>query len=142
MTTIETQTSFGANHSPDSRSTQPQLSITQSLSNDPSLQEDYSISQLMEKSLKKEFPKKIFLVDGKFKSLTSILHFYKSLRILSLNDSKNNVEFTCKLCKLVSPCKMKDFSNLYKHLKCHKEFFEWYEVYQKRGRKVKIFKIF
>ncbi len=66
MTEMDTQTSFLMNHSSDTQTSQTELSTAQSLSNDPLLKEDYSISQLMERTKKNELPEKVFLVDGKF----------------------------------------------------------------------------
>ena len=121
--------------------TQPQILGEKPLENDPLLKEDYSVIELFSKAKNNEFPKRFFLVGRKLKSLTSILHFYKSLRNFSLNDYKKNVEFTCKFCKQVHLAPMNDFSNLYKHLACHKEYFEWSKLYKDRYKKVCFFLI-
>lgn len=66
---------------------------------------------------KKEFPKKLFEVEGKSKYYTPVLHFFKSERII--DKLPKRVEFTCKLCeKKLSPV-WPNFTNLNKHLKLY-----------------------
>lgn len=108
-----------------------------SLENDLDLQEEFSISDMNNKAKSKEFPLKVFLIGDILKHKTAVLHFYNSIRILSYNASQKNNNFTCKFCNIIKVSTFADCTNLYKHLKLHKAFLGWYELYEKRKNVIK-----
>ncbi len=100
-----------------------------------------------------KFEKKLFLINNKIRKYSVILHFFSSLRILTMQESlktvsyfefyllntnimTNNtifkVQFTCKFCKTVLSAVFPSFTNLYKHLGYHKAYIEWDKSYKER----------
>lgn len=98
---------------------------------------EYSINELLVLAKNDVFKKKTFLVNGKTKQYTAILHFFTSIREFNTKP-KENVKFVCKEhgCKLEAP--LGDFTNLNKHFinkpNNHPIGREWYILYKKKSK--------
>ena len=96
--------------------------------------EEFQIKKIKNLANNLEFPKKTFMIDGKLKYFTPILHFTISKRKFEKNPTKS-IDFKCKICdkKVRSP--LAKSTNIIKHLKQHSVFNEWEKKYKKHSHR-------
>jgi len=147
------QTQLAQTQSAQTQSTQANSHETMINEHDPSLYIEASLDEVLKMGRTQKFEKKLFLINNKIRKYSVILHFFSSLRILTMQESlktvsyfefyllntnimTNNtifkVQFTCKFCKTVLSAVFPSFTNLYKHLGYHKAYIEWDKSYKER----------
>jgi len=84
----ETQTDITNPPLAQARNVVSTQSFTVPIENDPALHVELTINEFIKMS---DFPKKLFLIDGKLRKYTAILHFYSSERIFTQEAALKNV---------------------------------------------------
>ena len=92
---------------------------------------ELSLVEIMDDAKKGSFPKKTFFIDGKIKSYSQRLQFFKSERKLNKIASSNPIEFHCKFCNASLKATIPSFTNLTKHLRQHQDFNKWLDLFKK-----------
>ena len=93
--------------------------------------EDICVEELISMAKRKVFPKKKYSFGEKNKSLTTVLHFFKSITTFNEDPKNEKINFECKICSKKIISGLHDKSNLYKHLNLHEQYKKWYEIYDK-----------
>ena len=60
---------------------------------------EFSVQFLIEKAQNGEFPKKIFIIEGKQRSFSSALNFFRSQNVFE-EMPRNTIKFQCKICSV------------------------------------------
>ena len=94
---------------------------------------DYSIKEMLEFSIKNQFPWKKIVFGRNVKLYSPILNFYNCSQRFEENYD-NNTQFNCKVCGKHYTAKFGSLTNLNKHIRYHQKAAEirsWYEAFQK-----------
>ena len=96
-----------------------------------SIQRQLNVEQLMRLANKSEFPKKLYIIEGKERLFSPVLNFFNSQNVFDQFPS-GNIDFKCVICSENYQAKLNTSSNLFKHLTAHTETKTWHRLYKEK----------